>query len=98
MIVGMHFSGFLQHGRACTARAFLAAGVPAALIAALLSGCGTPRPAPPAPLPAVRHAEPPTDAGLPASAARALAQRFPYMRAIGHGAGHLQVDDADDLA
>ncbi|MBW8778616.1 MAG: hypothetical protein JF585_05310 [Burkholderiales bacterium] len=46
----------------------------------------------------MRHVETPTDAGLPASAARALAQRFPYMHAIGHGAGHLQVDDADDLA
>ena len=94
MIVDMHFSGLLQHGRASTAWAFLATGI----LAALLAGCGTPRPAPPAPSPAVRHVEPPTDSSLPASAARALGQRFAYMHAIGHGAGHLQVDDADDLA
>ena len=29
----------------------------------------------------MRHVEPPTDTGLPASAARALGQRFPYMHA-----------------
>jgi len=92
MISGMHFPASLQRGRARAARLLAAA----AGVAALLCGCGTPRPAPPAP--AVRHVEPPSDTGLPASAARALSQRFPYMHAIGHGAGHLQVDDADDLA
>ena len=94
MIVGMHFSGLLQHGRARAASPFLAT----VLLAALLCGCGTPRPTPPASSPAIRHVETPTDASLPASAARALGQRFPYMHPIGHGAGHLQVDDADDLA
>jgi hypothetical protein len=95
MILGMHFSGSLRYGRAQIAGAALAA----TLLAALLSGCGTPRPASPSvTVPAVRRVEPPTDTGLPASAARALGQRFPYMHAIGHDAGHLQVDDADDLA
>ena len=65
--------------------------------AALLSGCGTPRPAaPPAPPP--HRAELPTDATLPPGAARALGQRFPWLHPIGHSAGRLQVDDADDLA
>ena len=93
MIAGMHFSGSLRRGRPRATRAL----VVAAVLATLLSGCGLFRPAPP-PAPAVRHVEPPTDTGLPASAARALSQRFPYMHAIGHSAGHLQVDDADDLA
>jgi len=66
-------------------------------VAALLSGCGTTRPtAPPALAP--HRAELPTDTTLPAAASRALAQRFPYLHPIGHSAGHLQVDDADDLA
>ena len=65
--------------------------------AALLSGCGTPRPAAP-PAPAPRRAELPADTSLPPAAARALSQRFPYLHAVGHAAGHLEVDDADDLA
>ena len=95
MIPGMHFSGSFGRGRAQAARALAAA----ISLAALLPGCGGLRPAPvPASVPVARHVETPTDAGLPASAARALSQRFPYMHAIGHSAGHLQVDDADDLA
>lgn len=95
MIAGMHFPGFAHLGRARAA----AGSCGVTLLVALLGGCGTPPPAPPpAPLPALRHVEPPTDASLPASAARALRRRFPYMHAIAHGAGHLQVDDADDLA
>ena len=95
MIAGMHFSGSFRCGRARAAPALATATV----LAVLLPGCGGLRPPPPAaPVPAVRHVEMPTDSGLPASAARALSQRFPYMHAIGHGAGHLQVDDADDLA
>ncbi len=75
-----------------------AAGLLAAMFAAaLLSGCGTTRPPAPPP-PAPHRAELPTDASLPPAAARALSQRFPYLHAIGHGSGHLQVDDADDLA
>ena len=90
----MHFSGSFQRGRARAAFVFATT-----VLVALLSGCGLFRPAPPPPpTPAVRHVETPTDSGLPASAARALSQRFPYMHAIGHSAGHLQVDDADDLA
>ena len=90
----MHFSGSFQRGRARAAFLFATT-----VLVALLSGCGLFRPAPPPPpTPAVRHVETPTDSGLPASAARALSQRFPYMHAIGHSAGHLQVDDADDLA
>ena len=95
MIAGMQFPGSLSRGRARAARRLVAA----TLLATLLSGCGLFRPAPPpTPVPAARHVELPTDTGLPASAARALSQRFPYMHAIGHSAGHLQVDDADDLA
>src|ERR1700743_1528036 len=95
MIAGMHFPGFLSRGRAQAARCLVAA----TLLATLLSGCGLFRPAtPPPPVPAARRVELPNDSGLPASAARALGQRFPYMHAIGHSAGHLQVDDADDLA
>jgi hypothetical protein len=70
---------------------------PAALLAALLAGCATHVRAP-APAPEPRHAEQPTDTGLPAGAARVLAQRFPALHPVGHSAGHLQVDDADDLA
>ena len=95
MIAGMHFSGSFQPGRGRAVRSLAVATV----LASLLGGCGLFRPAPlPPPVPAVRHVELPTDTGLPASAARALSQRFPYMHAIGHSAGHLQVDDADDLA
>ena len=65
--------------------------------AALLSGCGTTRPTAPPP-PAPRRVELPTDTSLPPAAARALSQRFPYLHPVGHGSGHLQVDDADDLA
>ena len=83
------------HGRA-RAAGLLAAAL-AATAAALLSGCGTTRPTPP-PAPAPHRAELPTDTTLPPAAARALAQRFPYLHPIGHGSGHLQVDDADDLA
>ena len=87
MIAGMHFSGLFRHGRTSAA----------VLLAASLAGCGLFRPAPP-PAPAVHPAELADDTGLPASAARALNQRFRYMHAVGHSAGHLQVDDADDLA
>jgi hypothetical protein len=83
MIAGMEFRARL----ACTTVA----------AAALLSGCGTPRPAPPL-APAPHRAEQPTDASLPAAAARAVSQRFPFLHPIGHSAGRLQVDDADDLA
>jgi hypothetical protein len=76
-------------------RPWLAA--PAALLAALLAGCATHAPAP-APAPEPRRVEQPTDTGLPAAAARALGQRFPALHPVGHSAGHLQVDDADDLA
>jgi len=69
----------------------------AAILAALLGGCATHAP-PPAPIPEPHRAEQPADTGLPPAAARALNQRYPYMRAVGHSAGHLQVDDADDLA
>ena len=86
MIAGMDFSGLLQRGRASAV----------VLLAASLAGCGLFRPAPPPPV--VHHAELPNDTGLPASAARALNQRFPSMHAVNHSAGHLQVDDADDLA
>ena len=84
MIAGMKFRAWIV----CT---------PVVAAAALLSGCGTPRPAPPA-APAPHRAELPTDATLPAAAARALGQRFPYLHPIGHSAGRLQVDDADDVA
>jgi hypothetical protein len=67
------------------------------LAVAFLAACGTPRPAP-APLPPPHRAELPTDTTVPAAATRALGQRFPYLHAVGHSAGHLQVDDADDLA
>ena len=69
----------------------------AAFLAALLAACASHAP-PPAPVPEPRRVEQPTDTGLPAAAARALAQRFPGLHAVGHSAGHLQVDDADDLA
>ena len=96
MIVGMDFSAFARPSFSRRARpARLLA--PVAVVAALLSGCGQLRPAPP-PAPVVRHAELPTDTGLPASAARALGQRFAAMHPVGHGSGHLQVDDADDFA
>ena len=86
----MCFPGSFPRGRALAA---------ASLLATLLSGCGLFRPvAPPPPTPPARHVDVPTDSGLPASAAHALGLRFPYMHAIGHSAGHLQVDDADDLA
>lgn len=68
----------------------------ALLATAIVTACGSLHPAPPAP--PARHVDLPTDNGLPAAAARALGQRFPSMHAIGHTAGHLQVDDADDLA
>src|ERR1700761_555492 len=94
MIAGMHFPGFLRRGRAGAARPCAAAAV----LSMLLAGGGLFRPATPPAAPPVRHVEAPNDTGLPASAARALSQRFPTMHAIGHSAGHLQVDDADDLA
>ena len=90
MIAGMKFS--VSARRASLVRRLL----PAALLAALLAGCGTTHP--PAPAPVVHPVEQPTDSGLPASAVRALAQRFPGLHPVGHGSGHLQVDDADDLA
>jgi len=70
---------------------------PAACLTALLAACATHAPAP-APAPEPRRVEQPTDTGLPAGAARVLAQRFPTLNPVGHSAGHLQVDDADDLA
>ena len=70
---------------------------PAAVLAALLAGCATHAPRP-APAPEPRRAEQPTDTGVPPAAMRALGQRFPGLRPVGHSAGHLQVDDADDLA
>ncbi len=95
MIPAMDFSAFVRPSIRGRARptCLLASVV---LLAATLAGCGGLRPAPPsAP---VHRAELPTDTGLPVSAARALAQRFGAMHAIGHSSGHLQVDDADDLA
>lgn len=68
------------------------------LFAGLVAGCGSPQPAPRWSAPQVRRVEPPSDPGLPAAARRALEQRFPTLHAIGHASGHLQVDDADDLA
>jgi len=94
MISGMHRPGLPRRGRAPGPRALLAAP----LVAALLAGCVALPPAPAPVTPVPRRVETPTDPTLPASAARALGQRFPYMHAISHGAGHLQVDDADDLA
>ena len=93
MIAGMQFPGpasSLLDGRARRASLIVA-------LAALLAACGTPRPVAPPPAPPPHH-EQPTDPTLPAAAAHALGLRFPSMHAIGHGAGHLQVDDADDLA
>ena len=92
MIAGMDFSAL----RTPLARPRILA--PAAVIATLLSGCGLLRPAPPAPAAVLHRAEPPSDTGLPASAARALGQRFAAMHAVGHSSGRLQVADADDLA
>jgi hypothetical protein len=69
----------------------------AACLAALFAGCATHAPAP-APAPEPRPVVQPTDNGLPAGAARALGLRFPGLHAVAHSAGHLQVDDADDLA
>ena len=85
----MHFPALV---RTASARRFALL----ACAAALLAGCAHHPAAPPAPAP--HRVDLPTDTGLPASAARALNQRFPYMHPIGHSAGHLQVDDADDLA
>jgi hypothetical protein len=68
-----------------------------AALAGLFAGCVTHAPAPLAP-PEPRRVEQPADTGLPAGAARALGLRFPGLRPVGHSAGHLQVDDADDLA
>jgi hypothetical protein len=98
MIAGMQFPVFASPpfvARAWAPRR--AAPLAAATVAALaLAGCASNHPAPPAPV--VHHVEQPTDAGLPAAASRALNQRFPYMHPVGHSSGHLQVDDADDLA
>ena len=96
MIAGMQLSvpaGSLFDSRVRSLRDF---ALPAA-IAALLSGCGHFHPAPPQPV-AARHVEQASDTGLPAAAVRALGQRFAWMHPIGHSSGHLQVDDADDLA
>ena len=96
MIAGMDFPAFARPSLSGPTRPvrLLASTV---VVATLLSGCGSMRPAPP-PAPVVRHAELPTDTGLPASAARALGQRFAAMHPVGHSSGHLQVDDVDDLA
>jgi hypothetical protein len=97
MISGMYRSALARSssssGRARAARLL----APVVLLAVTLAGCGTPHPAPPPPVP-VHRADLPTDTGLPASAARALGQRFGAMHPVGHASGHLQVDDADDLA
>ena len=95
MIPDMDFSAFARPSLSGRARAACLLA-PVVLLAASLLGCGTPRPAPP-PAP-VHRAELPTDTGLPASAARALGQRFGAMHPVTHASGHLQVDDADDLA
>jgi hypothetical protein len=65
-------------------------------LALLLAGCAHLHHE--APAPAQRHVEVPNDNGLPPGAARALSQRFPTLRPLSHASGHLQVDDADDLA
>jgi hypothetical protein len=98
MIAGMQFSVFASQARDGRARPAgrVAPLAVATLLALAVAGCGTSRPVPPVPV--VRHVEQPTDAGLPAAASRALNQRFPYMHPVGHSSGHLQVDDADDLA
>ena len=67
-----------------------------ALGAALVAACGTMHTA--STPPAVRHVDLPNDNGLPAAAVRALGQRLPGMYPVAHSAGHLQVDDADDIA
>jgi hypothetical protein len=94
MIAGMQFpapASSLLHGRARLLASVVAT-------AALLAACGTPRPAaPPAAAAPPRHDQP-TDTTLPSAATRALAERFPDMHVLSHSAGHLQVDDADDLA
>ena len=87
MIAGMRFPDTDRRPHAAAA----------ALLAALLAGCASHAPAP-APAPEPRRVEQPTDTGLPAAAARALGQRFPGLHPVGHSTGHLQVDDADDLA
>ena len=95
MIPDMDFSAIARPSLSGRARAACLLA-PVVLFAASLVGCGTPRPAPPsAP---VHRSDLPTDAGLPASAARALGQRFGAMHPVAHASGHLQVDDADDLA
>ena len=91
MIAGMDFSAL---ARLSLIRTFASVAV----VALLLSGCGLFHSAPPPPTPVVHRVELPNDTGLPASAARALGQRFAAMHAVGHSSGHLQVDDADDLA
>ncbi len=91
MIAGMIFSA----RRRTTPHRRTALPVLGALALALLvAGCAHQRPPPPPP----RHVEAPTDSGLPPGAARALGQRFPWMHALSHSSGRLQVDDADDLA
>ena len=95
MIPDMDFSAFARPSLSGRARAACLLA-PVVLLAASLLGCGTPRPAPP-PAP-VHRTELPTDTGLPASAARALGQRFGAAHPVTHASGHLQVDDADDLA
>ena len=96
MIAGMDFSVFARPAFSGPTRP-LRLLVPVVALVASLSGCGQFRPAPPA-APVVHRAELPTDTGLPASAARALGQRFGAMHPVGHSSGHLQVDDADDIA
>ena len=94
MIPGMRFSVSAIHFLDSRSRVLRVLVAP--LAAVLVTACGSLHPTPPPPPP--KRAELPTDSGLPAAAARALAQRFPAMHAVGHSAGHLQVDDADDLA
>ena len=94
MIRGMDFSA---SARASSSGHTRPVRLLAPAVAALLWGCTPLRPTPP-PAPVVHRAELPADTGLPASAARALGQRFAAMHPVGHSSGHLQVDDADDLA
>jgi hypothetical protein len=92
MILGMPAPAFpTGHLRLAAGRVALLA------VAILVAGCGVFRSAPPAVH--ARHVEPtPDDTALPAGAAATLRQRFPWMHAIAHGLGRLQVDDVDDLA
>ena len=87
MIAGMRFPASFPSTHA---------GGGALALAVLVAGCAHRHEAPASPPP--RHVEVPNDNGLAPGAARALSQRFPTLRPLSHASGHLQVDDADDLA